>query len=945
MDESANSINQKTSITLARNTPVALVVGAASFLGSHLTDRLLEMGVQAVGVDDLEKGKKENLKEATKNKNFHLVITSPSSLELDLSRLDYIYIVPQGGWSLASLLDIFKKTSARCLLISSIRLYDLNQKNLNWLKDMEEKLASFAGERHLNARILRLGPIFGPRMDFDEDPVSRLIYATLKGDLQKETLVSDFSDRSLFVSDAVELAIKSMLSGATALKIFDGVLPTPVKVTEIKQVLLDPVWYDQKGFEPSELPPWPTPNLEKTIKVLHWQPKQKLVEALRQTLHYFKDQDIKLPEERQVEWGSEKTMELQVFKELKQPEEKQRPPKKVLKLPKNKILLVLALGLIFYALLWPAVSLGVGVMTFRSKLFEASQNMTKGNFDKAFSNVEQAKRAVAEVDQVFAGLKPVQELGVFQDQFEVGEELSSLANMSAESARSAVSGIKLLYQALKAVTGEASDSPKDYFSRSQAELAKAYEEVSLALVITSDEDFLQKVPGFLTSRVDGLKQRLLQYEKLIKQAKVAASILPEMVALSGNKSYLILLQNNMELRPTGGFIGSYAVVNFQGGKLQTLKVNDVYAIDGQLGIHVEPPKEIKEDLGQVNWYLRDSNWEPDFPTSARQSEWFYTKETGEKTMGVLALDISAMEKLLQVLGPLDLPDYNETITHENLFERAVTHAEIDFFPGSQAKKSFLTALTNQTLNKIFFSSGQNWPAIVASLGAALEEKHLLFYLDDPKLFSLVASENWAGVLPRPSSKKESQFQDFLSLNEANLGANKANYYLSRSYNLETVIGREGEVKHRLKINYLNASPGEVWPAGKYKVRMRAYLPFGTKLLRVLWGESDITPLVSNFADYGRSGYSFPITLMPQEQKTLILDYEIAGKLEFKDNKASYRLDMIKQPGTLKDPLEWKLAYPINFSLEGQGEGVISPQEMVISSDLSKDRSFMVSFTK
>lgn len=919
-------------------------------MGSSIVDRLLDKGLQVVGIDDLAVNKKENLEEAAKSKNFHLIISGPGDPDLDLPRLDYIYVIPQKNWEIGAVFELFKKHSGRFLLISSIELYD-NKEDLAWLKRLEGKLADFAHEHHLNARILRLGPVFGPRMDFTTDPMSRLIYAALKNNLQKETLVSDFSDRSLFIDDAVDLAIKSMLSGSTALKIFDGVLPAPIKVTDVKQVLLDPVWYDQKGFSPQELPPWPTPNLEKTIRFLNWRPNTKLVEALRQTLSYFKDHEI--TEQTQVEWGRDKKEEIAAFKKataVPTPQPKVRPTLKLPKIhfPKNKIFFYLSLVLIFYALVWPAARVGAGVLTFRLQLTRAAENLSKGDFEASLQNANQAKQAVLEAKAIFNQFEPLKQTGFLKDQFRAGDDLSNLAQVSADAAYSSIEGVKFLYQALRAVTGEINSSPKEYFNLSQVELTKAYESLSYAQAKLEEEEFWQRVPAVLLPRLNSLKERLGQYSDLVKQARAAAAILPEIVALEGSKNYLILLQNNMELRPTGGFIGSYAAVNFQGGKLQSLKVNDVYAIDGQLSIHVEPPKEIKEDLGQNNWYLRDSNWEPDFPTSARQAEWFYTKETGEKVWGVVALDVSGMEKLLEVLGPLDLADYGETITHENLFERAVTHAEADFFPGSQAKKSFLTALVNQTLNKIFFSSGQNWPGIVSSMGKSLEEKHMLIYLDDPKLFSYVVSQNWAGALPRPASAKasagEAAFQDFLSLNEANLGANKVNYYLSRNYQLETVIGRDGEVRHRLKINYLNLSPGEAWPAGKYKNRMRIYLPFGSKLLRVLWGESDITPLVSNFADYGRSGYSFLLELNPREQKNLVLDYQLPEKLSFKDNLAFYQLNIIKQPGTGKEPLEWKLTYPINFKLEGE-QGVIGPQEQVISSDLSIDRSFEVQFSK
>lgn len=405
----------------------------------------------------------------------------------------------------------------------------------------------------------------------------------------------------------------------------------------------------------------------------------------------------------------------------------------------------------------------------------------------------------------------------------------------------------------------------------------------------------------------------------------------------------MLLQNNMELRPGGGFIGSFAEVSFEGGKLRKIEVNDIYTIDGQLNLRVEPPVEIKEDLGQKDYYLRDSNWEPDFPTSARQAEWFYNKETGNSVEGVVALDVSAMEELLSVIGPIDLADYKEKITAENLFEKAVTHAETSFFPGTQAKKSFLTALSNGVFEKIFFLPQNNWPGIISALGKSLEEKHISFYLNDPKQFQFLHSQNWTHILPRQS--KENLGSDFLSIVEANLGANKVNYYLDRSYNLHTIIGKEGDVSQRLRINYINRSPSEAFPGGKYKNRMRIYLPFGASLTRAIWGEADITADVNGFVDYGRSGYSLLLELAPKEQKMLVIDYTVPLKLDFQEGKASYRLDIIKQAGTGKDPFAWTVTYPISYKASSSQARNSSPQESSISTDLSRDRSFEVEFRR
>ncbi len=923
---------------------MALVVGAAGFLGSSLVDELLKKGIQVIGVDNLSTGFKQNLENAVKDNNFHFIVDNAQNLELDIPRLDYVVLSTSRDWNIDNILKLLKKTGSRCLLLSSIELYDRGSGEHDWLKKIEAKLAAFAKENNLNARVLRLGPVYGPRMHFQiKDPLVKLIQQALREDLQKEVSL-DFSTRALYIEDALDLMVKSLFSGATAQKIFDGVLSSPIKVAEIKQILLDPLWYEERSFSPQSLPPWPTPNSEKTIRFLNWRPRVGIVKALRETLSYFKDHELKVPE-----MEDEKKEQLQVLREEKKDAPKPKT-KRAIKLPKfklplGKIYLSLAIGLIFYALIWPAVSVGWAVFTFRYQLLEAAKNLGKGEFDKSLINLSQAEYGLGGAKNMFKSLAPLRKMPVLDPAFSIGDGLSSLATYSILSAKSAVLGVEELYQGLRSVTGEETGSPKEYFEKANLQLTFADEQISKAYALLNTEEFKMSLPAILKDQVDGLESRLSHYRNLVKNGRAVSVLLPGLVAWEGAKSYLVLLQNNMELRPAGGFIGSYALITFEGGKLKRLDVEDIYAIDGQLNFHVEPPKEIREDLGQKDWYLRDANWEPDFPTSARQSEWFYNKETGERVEGVLALDVSAMENLLETIGPLDLPDYNEKITADNLFEKAIAHAELSFFPGSQAKKNFLTALTSQLFNKLIFVPNQNWPGIVASLGKSLEEKHMSIYLDHPKLFSYLVSQGWTNAMPRAGSETGGTLQDFLAPVEANLGANKANYYLERNYRLETVVGKDGDLRHRLRIGYINKSPSNSWPAGKYKNRMRVYLPFGAKIVRVLWGESDITKDVESFVDYGRSGYSFLISLSPKEAKSLVLDYEIPTKLDFKEGKAQYRLDVIKQAGTLQDPFEWSLTYPLNYSLSSQQGIEIGPQEQSISTDLSRNRSFEVVFNK
>ncbi|MCR4306277.1 MAG: DUF4012 domain-containing protein, partial [Candidatus Daviesbacteria bacterium] len=577
------------------------------------------------------------------------------------------------------------------------------------------------------------------------------------------------------------------------------------------------------------------------------------------------------------------------------------------------------------------------------QLNEGLKNLEKGEFERSLGNLKQAEAGVGEAKIIYESFEPIRKTEFLKGQFELGDNLLDLSFLSVSAAKNTALGVQALLQSIKTVTGEQSESPQKYFDNAQMELGSAGENLSKAETILTGKSFKDGIPGPFKARISELSDKLLSYRKLAAKAEAISILLPKLVGMNGARNYLVLLQNNMELRPAGGFIGSFAEVSFEAGKLKKIEVNDIYAIDGQLSVHIEPPVEIKEDLGQKNFYLRDSNWEPDFPTSARQAEWFYAKETGKSVEGVVALDVSAMEELLAVIGPLDLPDYKERITSENLFERAVTHAETSFFPGTQAKKSFLTALSNGVFEKIFFLPQNNWPGIISALGKSLEEKHISFYLNDPKQFQFLHSQNWAHVLPRQS--KENESKDFLSIVEANLGANKVNYYLDRSYNLHTIIGKEGEVSQRLRINYINRSPSEAFPGGKYKNRMRIYLPFGAKLTRAIWGEAEITGSVNGFVDYGRSGYSFLLELSPKEQKMLVIDYAVPIMLDFQDGKAAYRLDIIKQAGLGKDPLQWTVTYPISYRIASNQTKATSPQEQTISTDLSRDRSFEIEFRK
>ncbi len=105
---------------------------------------------------------------------------------------------------------------------------------------------------------------------------------------------------------------------------------------------------------------------------------------------------------------------------------------------------------------------------------------------------------------------------------------------------------------------------------------------------------------------------------------------PHVLGLEKPRTFLILFLNDTEIRPGGGFIGAYATVRMQGGKTEVLKMEGTEVLDlaSDYGKMPDPPKILKDQLKVIKWFLRDSNWSPDFAVNAQMALDFYARENG-----------------------------------------------------------------------------------------------------------------------------------------------------------------------------------------------------------------------------------------------------------------------------------------------------------------------------
>lgn len=396
-----------------------------------------------------------------------------------------------------------------------------------------------------------------------------------------------------------------------------------------------------------------------------------------------------------------------------------------------------------------------------------------------------------------------------------------------------------------------------------------------------------------------INQELPDLRKSVLTAQKVSQALPELLGEESEKTYLVLLQNNAELRPTGGFIGSFVLLTIKEGKLLDFRVEDVYEADGQLNGFVTPPEEIVQYLNEEQWFLRDVNWSPDFPTVAQRAGWFLEKSMGVKVDGVVAINLNVAKRLMEVTGPLQVVDYNEVITADNLYEQAQKHSEINFFPGSNGKKDFLSAVSTQILNQVFYGD-TNKIKLAQALVDSAEGAELFLSFAQADLEETFSTLGWNGELRTPACpavfSPEDCFVDTVMQVEANVGVNKANQFVSRTVDHQVEILSD-RARHTRTISLQNSSQSEAWPAGKYKTYLRLYVSQGSQLRSLtVDGQPVNLQSVRTSEESGKQVFGHYIEVPIKGESIITAFYEVPLAPQLK----TYALFEQKQSGTSGD---------------------------------------------
>ena len=307
----------------------------------------------------------------------------------------------------------------------------------------------------------------------------------------------------------------------------------------------------------------------------------------------------------------------------------------------------------------------------------------------------------------------------------------------------------------------------------------------------------------LSPRIQSLLARYDEASPLADTGLALLSVAPQLLGADQPRTYLILVQNEEELRATGGFISAAGRVTLDAGKIISLTIEDSYAVDDFTTPYPDPPAPLRDYMGLDLWVFRDSNWSPDFPTAALQASQLYTQTRGGRIDGVIALNQNVVGTLVEGFNPLTI-DGQTINTAADM--RAYMHAA--WAPSTQTsaaewvaqRKNFMGRVMQALLERLMNGGGQvNWSALGQALDRTLHSRDLLLTFADPALNAPLHAARLDGAL-RPSD------DDYLLLVDTNMGFNKANSVMQQAIQYTVTLSSDRAPQALLTWVYTNTNP-------------------------------------------------------------------------------------------------------------------------------------------
>jgi len=587
------------------------------------------------------------------------------------------------------------------------------------------------------------------------------------------------------------------------------------------------------------------------------------------------------------------------------------------------------------------------LLAAQESLGQADWQTAEQNFNSAHLNFIEAHQEVKELGRITLGIlehlpggslvssgRHLVKIG--ESLAFVGQTLSSTVNLFSLNS--------LLDNNILA--SKNSNSLTDSIFLSQDNLAKALMEIQTASQELKQVK-VESLPDEIQIGVVSLKEKLPLVEEMISQVLDYSDAFLKILGHDNARQYLLIFQNNSEIRATGGFIGTYGLLTLDKGEIKELFVDGIFNVDGQLHEKIIPPQPIQKI--STAWSMHDANWFPDFPTSAEKIEWFYEKTGGVTVDGVISLTPTVIERLLELTGPIPMPEYEVILDSSNFVELIQYEVEIDYDKVLNKPKKILADFAPKFIEAVNNLSFQERQEALDILFNCLTEKHILVYFNNSSLEEIMIKEGWAGELLETD-------KDYLSVVSSNINGYKTDKMIEEIIEHQAEIQEDGSIIDTVTITrkHQGGNSEYDWWNRVNSNYLRVYLPLGSELISVQGQSLEIyqspvdyqkqnfkkDSLVDSiesemvidkktgthiFKENYKTVFGNWVYVSPGETVVLTYRYKLPFRINLTKSTDNYSLLVQKQSGSLssqfihqlKFPADWQVSwkYPNNLKLE------------------------------
>jgi len=417
----------------------------------------------------------------------------------------------------------------------------------------------------------------------------------------------------------------------------------------------------------------------------------------------------------------------------------------------------------------------------------------------------------------------------------------------------------------------------------------------------------------IKSNLIKIQENINEGHEFIKNGQPILSKISWLLGKDSPRKYLMIFQNDGELRPSGGFWTAYSTLVVKNGKVTPGNASNIYDLDDKIASKIPAPRLIKSYHINVPYLnLRDSNLSPDFPTDAKIFLDKYTKATGSKDKfdAVIAIDTNIMVDMVKILGKLDTRV--GTFTSEpdkRCYGCPSIIYDLEWIAGrprnyiEKNRKDFMNPLMSSLLANAMGSEKTKVAPLVETVLKNINQKHIIIYFPDEEMQKIGNLANITGKIVDIEKNI-----DYFHLNDANFASAKSNIFITQKIKHDITI-KDSIVEHKISVTYTNPAPASncnlekgdlCLNAARYRDLFRFYVPINSKLIKMTGSEIEAIQYEELNKQVFEGFYGNKYALNAQSSIKTSIQYTSGVTI----NNSTYILLLQKQPGT--KPIEYEL---------------------------------------